>query len=327
MKFIRSSTFAVALLAFAGSAYAALAPFQTYTGNVGLSTDGFGSTTNSGFISASVPAGSTVLAAYLYSATWGSSPTPVVTLDGTAVTFGPSVVNTSSSTLASYRADVTSIVSPIINGGAGGIYNFAVTENLSTVDGEALVIVYSNASLADATVAILDGFASVTGDTATLNFADPLDPTDPAFFAEMRLGIGFSCCSQQSSVDVNGNLLTTAAGNNDDSADASLSNGNLITVGGFDDPFSPSNPSYAADHERYDLRGAITAGDTSIVVTTSNPSRDDNIFLATFWTAGFAGVNEPPPSNDVPEPGTMGLLGVGFAGALMARRRRRQQPS
>ncbi|MBI4874680.1 MAG: hypothetical protein HY822_08605, partial [Acidobacteria bacterium] len=45
---------------------ASLSVFSTYTGTVGVSTAGWGSVTNTGTITASVPVGSTVLAAYLY---------------------------------------------------------------------------------------------------------------------------------------------------------------------------------------------------------------------------------------------------------------------
>ncbi len=309
--------------ALISNAFASLEPFQTFTGNVAMSSDGFGSTSNSGIISASVPVGSTVLAAYLYTSTNNTTSLPTVELDGSTVTFGPRVANTTACCqLASARADVTSIVQSTINGGSGGVYDFSIAETTlgNQTDGEALVIVYENATLPEATVGILDGFASVTGDTTSINFADPLDPTDPGFFAEMILGISFSCCSQRSTVNVNGSLLTENAGNYDDGGN--LADGSLITVGGFDDPFSPLNPTYAQDSERYDLSSFVAMGDTSIVVDTANASRDDNIFLAGIYVSGLAAINAPPStSTSVPEPGTLMLLGLGLLG-LASRRKR-----
>ena len=306
----------------AGHATAALAPFQTFVGNVGYSSDGFGSTAQSGTISASVPVGSTVLGAYLYTGFFGGGAGIGGTLNGNTVAYGPVVPNsTACCSIGSARADVTSIIKPIIDGGAGGIYNFTVTESSSGQDGEALIVVYSNPSLPVATFGLLDGFASVTGDTTSINFATPLNPADPGFFAEMFLGINFSCCGQRSTVTVNGTTITVNAGNNDDGV-GSLANGQLITVGGFDDPYSPLMPSYTDDHEKYNLVGQINNGDTSITVNTSNASADDNIFVAGFYVSGEAGVNAPPPNNPIPEPSVLGLMGIGSLGILYLRRRR-----
>ena len=322
---------ALAVGLVSGSANAALEPFQSFVGNYGVSSDGFGSTGNTGTISAEIPAGSTIVAAYLYSATYSTTGTPTATLNGTAAVYGPRVGNdTACCSLASFRADVTSTVRAAYDG-SGGIYDFAYDEgaNGSRTDGSALVVVYENASLPTSTVGILDGWASVNGDTTSINFAEALDPTEAGFFAEMRLGINFSCCSQRSTVDVNGQRITENAGNYDDGLQQA--NGSLFTMGGFDDPFSPDNPSYADDHERYDLRAYIDQGDTTIRVDTANASRDDNIFLALFYVSGEAGINEPPPDVDppgprpepVPEPGTLLMMGLGLIGIGAARRRRR----
>ena len=311
----------LACSALPATSQASLNLFQSYTGNVAMSSDGFGSLSNTGTISASVPAGSTVVAAYLYSSTFFTTGTPSVSLGGSAVSFGPRVANgTACCDLASFRADVTSIVSPTINGGAGGVYNFNVTETGlgNNTDGEALVVIYENAALPNATVGILDGFASVTGDSANINFANALDPNDPGFFAEMILGIGFSCCNQRSRVDVNGVLMTENAGNNDDSTDIGEANGNLITVGSFDDAYSPANPDYASDSEKYDLSPFVSAGDTSINIRTSNASQDDNIFLAGFYVDGEATIVTTP------EPGILALMGLGLLGVISAGRTRRR---
>lgn len=311
-----ASALIVSAVFAASPSYASLTAFQSFTGNVAVSTDGCGSTSQTCTLTANAAAGSTVVAAYLYTSTFSNpaSTTPTGnTLNGNAVTYtanlGSDPFNCCS--LRAFRADVTSIVAAVINGGGGGAYNFTMNETLSIQDGESLVVVYSNGALGISTVGILDGFSASAGDTTAINFATPLDPTAPGFQAEMRLGIGFSCCSQQSTVSVNGTTITNVAGNNDDGA--AVANGSLITMGGDDDAFSTLLPTYANDHERYNLVPYINAGDTTISVRTVNPSNDDNIFLAVFQVTGEAGFNEPPPTNNVPEPGTLLLMGIGMA--------------
>jgi len=306
MKRILKLAAAAIICAVPHIAHAALVDFQSYSGNVAVSTDGYGDNSNggNGIIRASAPSGSNVVAAYLYTATHNTTAVPTaISLDGNSISYNQTNPNnTACCSLASHRTDVTSLVKPVIDGGSGGVYDFNISEgadNFNT-DGHALVVVYSNPALPQASVGLLDGFASVTGDSTAINFTNPFDPLSPGFFAEMSLGISFSCCDastvplQSSLVDVNGMRLTDNAGGLDDGLEAA--DGSLITVGSFDDAFSPANPSYAEDTERYDLSSFVSQGDTSIMVDTFNASQDDNIFLASFYVSGLAGFNAPPPT-------------------------------
>ncbi len=321
---------AVLALLVASPAAASLTTFQQYVGNYNVSTDGFGSTSAGGQIQASVPVGATVVAAYLYTSTFSTAPLPGVTFQGVSQSF--TSLGVANGFLQAGRSDVTSIVKPIIDVGPGGTYNFNITEaSSSATDGEALVVVYQLGSLPVSTIGILDGFSQSAGDSAHLDFAGGLD-TSAGFFAEMYIGDGFSFdgsdplnpsnTNQTSTIRVNGNIMTNVAGHCDDAADASCSNGNLITVGGFNDPFTPSNPLIAQDHEHYNLVPFIANGDTTILVTTLNPSSDDNIFLEVFRVRGEGTVSTEPRAATAPEPATLTLVGAG-ALALVRRQRRK----
>jgi len=322
MRIISCAAAVLALAAVAAPASASLSVFKTFIGSYGLSTDGGGSTTNSYDISAFAPVGAVVEGAWLYQSNFnfdGTATPYAISLDGNALAFGPSVVNgTDCCGLNSARADVTSIVKAKVDGGAGGTYNFAVRESDAQTDGTALVVVYSLASLDKSTVAILDGFSDVGGDGFTASFGSALDPTAAGFQADLRLGIGFSCCGQTNTIKVNGTTITENAGNFDD-GDNSGFNGNLITVGGNDDPFSGLLPSYDDDRERYSLTPYVTLGDTSIKVETLNPSADDNIFLAAFIVTGEGVIVTP----GIPEPATWAMLITGFGLVGFTARRRR----
>lgn len=262
----------------------------TFVGQGGYSADGLGQNGTGGTIQADVPAGSTVVQAYLYGTYYFTfDPTlaeRTIDFDGTPVEL-TKIAEVGTFGLATARADVTTQVAAKVGAG-GGITDFAINNDPGSLDGVALVVIYSNPASPLLTIAVLDGGASQTGDTATFTFAAPLDKTVPGFSAVMSLGSGFSyqlvpghTCGgvQFSIVNVNGSLLTNCAGNFDDGVG---NNGALITVGGVGDstnnPTPPDAP--AEDDELYDLDPFLAQGDTSIQIATSNPSQDDNLFLA-----------------------------------------------
>jgi PEP-CTERM motif len=294
--------------------------FQQFVGDYGVATAGWGNYPgDSGTISVNVPVGSTVTGAWLYSSTYSQpdTGTPGGTLGGTIVNYSTALgVNPTVPSLEAFRSDVSSIVAPVINGGPGGTYNFSISEtNTQFQDGEALVVVYSNPALPNQTIGILDGASSSTGDSTSITFAKPLDPTAPGFFAHMAIGDGFSCCGQASEIDVNGSAMTTVAGNDDSCIGSADTNGCLITVGNINGPYTGGTPGspqidYSADHEAYDLSSFISKGDSTIDINTKNPSLDDLIFLQVFDVSGLGTVIGPT----VPEPSTWAMMLVGFAG-------------
>lgn len=331
------------------SAVASISSTYQFNGKGNWSIDATGSnSTPIGIIEASVPVGSKVEKAFLYSSMYffndGGGSAPDVVLDGVSyasAAWTPLGINETQNagfSLEAFRVDVTSQVSAKIGGGSGARYQFSVDrENPNgSVDGEVLVVVYSNPGETERTIGILDGFSASQGDSTTINFSTALSEVgQPGFEALISLGIGFSHqpSGQFSIVDGNGRTLTSSAGGEDDGAQV---NGGLITVGGLDD--NPANPNPNAndsggprtDDELYDLGQGnvvdptpfLSNGLLSYKFDTLNPSNDDNIFFMGVNITARAGINEPPPPPVVPETSTVvsGLAVAGLAGLVLRRR-------
>jgi hypothetical protein len=265
----------------------------TFYGRGGISTDGWGGQ-GSGSLQVEVPAESTIEYAWLYVAGIPGEEIPgSASFGGQSVPIAP--INQDAAGNVG-RGDVTSIVADGV-GSAGGVFDFGVQN--AGGQGQALAVIYSNPTEPYRTIAILDGGAVPTGDSATFNFAQPIDPTVDGFEATLALGITFGyqgdagshVCGdgQTSNVDVNGTRLTSCAGSADDSVDLS----GLITVGGVgDDTANPPDPNGPGgqDDELYNLVPLLHAGDTGLTVATVNPSNDDYIFLAAIAITAKASV-------------------------------------
>jgi hypothetical protein len=303
------------LIGLAGTAAEASLNVQVVeTGQVSMSADG--AATNLGSIAIQVDKpnlSATVRSAYLAcSITFGDLADGYVSLEGTSINWDTTVAN---GIWDNGWADVTSIVSPVVNAAGAGIVDLTLTEN-TNIEGCGLYVVF-NDPLQDAanTVFLLFGGQETTGDDFAVSLAEPLDPGDTA---EMGLAISYGAQDQSgpagsnlcgeasaqfSTIDVNGMRMTSCAGNMDDGNPAeNVANGLLMTVGGIgDDPANPTDPFQEAadgaqprivEDELYDLSEFLESEDTLVFVETLNPSNDDNIFAGHMYLTTAAIIGE-----------------------------------
>jgi len=301
--FIFSALFLAPPAAFAG-----LTEFFSATGKLFLSVDGAGSNSASHIAQVEKPnALATVQKAFVMAASFcgaNTIPNNSVSINGTSIAWDESVVN---AFFFSVRADVTSIVKPVVDSSAPGRINFTFAEvaaNNGCIDGEALAVVFDDPTQTrDTTIILLFGGQALSGDTFAITLGEPIDPNSAGARADMGLGIsfGFQPSGQFSIVNVNGQRLTSSAGGQDDGGSF---NGGLITVGGLDDSnANPPDPNATdltcgppaaprCDDELYSLLPFITANDAGISVFSQNPSNNDNVFFGYFHLSGAAIVGE-----------------------------------
>jgi RHS repeat-associated protein len=270
----------------------------TFTGNAGISSDGLGTIKGGGILEVEVPTGSKIEYAFLHLGT--------LTTD---FAFRPNNINFEGQTvglswldnvqdMSSFtkslnfeigKADVTSIVANKV-GNKGGIFEFNLSENLGIssdlIVGSSLTVIYSNPTLPASTIVLLEGGAiGADPRTTNLTFANLLDLTNSQVTPQLSLGILFSDLNdlgipQYTTVDINGDRLTSSAGNYDDGVRENYA---LITVGGVGDNLDNPDDPYAirdvSDDELYNLTPFLQDGDTGLTIETRNPSNDDLLFL------------------------------------------------
>ena len=318
-----SSSAARSTAAPAASSPTALSPFVSENCQCSLSVDAIGTNNAAGApIQVQKNAGATVKEAFLFAVGTGQTGyTPVdgdVTLNGTAISWDPAQTITNNIGSGNVEANVTAIVKPIVDTAAAGLVPITVAEPLNTtsVDGELLAVVLNDPSApANNGIILMYGAQTTAGDTFNINLASPLDLTQPDLSATMGIGdsFGYQPAGQYSTMMVNGTLMSSSAGGQDDCVAkydptpvfGSCANGSLITAGGVGDSTSnPSDPSATdqtcgppaaprCDDELYNLLPFVKTGDSSIAVSTQNPSNNDNIFFASLdLTATTAIVGE-----------------------------------
>jgi len=257
-----------------------------FSGHLGISGDGLGTLSDTGTLTVVIhDPNSTILSALLYLKTNNYATTSQVGFEGQTVplTFVPGdSPSCCPDFFPTYRADVTSIVAAAVGTGSG-TFLMDVDESVTgltsdLVDGEALYVVYDDASLPSREIYLMEGgVTSLTPEAVDVPLLTPYS----GGAAKMSIGISFSTeeCppvgTQYTVVTVQGNVVSDCAGGLEDGAYA---NGALITVGGWGDDFM--NPAVSgADDEKYNLAPSLTVGDTTVHLTFANPSDDDSTFV------------------------------------------------
>ncbi len=269
-----------------------LDPAVTETGLISASIDGCGTPGPTCTIEVDKPSGATVRRAYMAASSHFGFviPDESVTINGTGFDWDSRAVVTF---LNSAGADVTDIVKPIVDAAPAGITSLTIGETASSsIDGSSLVVIFDDPTeTTTSTVVISFGGQALSGDTFNISLAQPFADADQDITLSLAIGFGVLQGGQFSLVDVNGERLSSSAGDYDDGEQA---NGALYTVGGVgDDPANPEDPFATDDFdddELYTLDPFIDEGDTEIVVASSNPSNDDIIHLATFIIKGSAAI-------------------------------------
>ena len=262
----------------------------------GLSGNPVSAGTSSETISG-IPAGSTIVAAYLYWAGSGSTTDYTVTLNGTSVTAPANRQYTETynagggDVLAFFSgaADVTSIVQGVGGGTGNGTYTFtglnvtnvdvgAVTylSNQATTAGWSMVVIYSNNTTeSNRVINVFEGFQAFRNTSITLtpnNFRVPATGINGKFAVITWEGDPNAPSDTGETLTFNGTALSDACNTNGNQYNSTINT--LICTGNpaTDDVF------YGVDVDTYDVSASLTAGSTS--ATTIYQSGNDLVLLS-----------------------------------------------
>jgi len=244
----------------------------------GLSGTGVNAGTSNGTFSG-IPAGSTIVAAYLYYAGSGNTVDNIVTFNGTSVTADRTFTDTTVDPFFGGFKDVTAQVA------GNGTYSFtglAVTNvagstwcnDQTVLAGWALVVIYSNNSEAYRVVNIYDGFQAFQNSSITLtpaNFKVPTPAISGSKFAVITWE-GDNTLFGNETLSFNGTVLTDNCNGTNNQYNGTINT--LICTGtaATDDVF------YGVDIDTFSVDPYVAAGQTS--ATTFYQSGPDAVMLA-----------------------------------------------
>jgi len=272
-----------------------LQPFYTESGRLHLSVDGVGTVLSFGTVEVEKPRNATVKRAFLMAASGGYGGGEIadgeVRVEGRRILWSQSIPNVVGGWNA--MADVTDLIAQKIDAAAPGTIIVEIAEEKSDfVDGVVLAVVFEvmDDSVINDDISLYFGAHGAASNGFTLELSEPVPADLSTTRYELGLGISFSLqtstvAEQYSVIDVNGHRLTAAAGGPDDGSPLASA---LLSVGGLsDDTANPTDATatpvnLASDDEYYDLTAFVKAGDTRIEVATANPSKNDNLFFASF---------------------------------------------
>jgi len=294
---------ACVLLPTAAQAGTTISLFKSFAGNINFVTTGgtrrtssnfanggnntcnvTGTTTNTNMTVSGIPAGSTLVAAYLYYAASGTTTDNTVVFNGTTVTADRSFTDASNG-IGDYFSgfkDVTSLMSA----GGNGTYTFSGLTistgnpwcNSSAVLGAyALLVIYSNTSTEPTRVInVYDGFQFFQNDSIAIT-----TPTNGFQIPSTGINGKFAVITWEGDPDISGGEVLQFNSNN--LTDTCDSNGNqynstINTITCTTNEATNGGIYWGLDFDTYDISSYLTAGETQ--ATTNYASGQDLVFLS-----------------------------------------------